>query len=449
MEEDIEFKEDQWDMLHDYLEQGLVVPVIGPELLLAQNGNEPYLFYEDVKKELTEKNEIPKVENESLDDFFNNFRKFIKNKVLAQKKMREVLKSKENLEQPVLEKLISINAFHLFLTTTPDSLLQKEMLKKGFNPSIFFFSENYPECRDLPTKDLPNNKYFIYQLYGNANHPPTDYAISDDDRLRYACNWINWIKSSDNEPNLISYLADKYLLILGCGYENWLARFFIYSLKKDNLFTNPSLDNSSLFADSYISKDVRFCDFLSRCKGHIYYQGDAIKFVNELYDRFGNNKINMLKTDDNPFFPNSIFISYASEDFPYADNIRKKLEAKHLNVWLDKKRLKSGYEFNEEIRKNINQSCIFLVVLSKTTTTSQPRYFRTEWDIAVEHAKQYRKDIHFIQPFIVDDLPIEDHQYFPDLFEKFHYKDARNGNIKDEDITELNNTIRQLRGSHE
>ena len=48
-----EFKEHHWDMLLDYIGQGRVVPVLGPELLVANDNGKTVPFYQEITRRLT------------------------------------------------------------------------------------------------------------------------------------------------------------------------------------------------------------------------------------------------------------------------------------------------------------------------------------------------------------------------------------------------------------
>lgn len=394
------FKEHHWKMLFDYMKKGLVVPVLGPELLVSYDGDKTS-FYQSIKKQLLEHFDMDDIDGESFTDFFIRCRMNNNPDNLVKSTIGEILISMEKeVQQPALEQLADIAAFRLFLTTTPDSLMTRTLRKKNIETNVFWFSSNFQKNNDLPAKNILGPQRYVYHLYGKANEG-SEYAILEDERLMFSCKWMD---SSCKPQNLSSYLADKYLLILGCGYENWQARFFLYGLKGTGLFNNI-WNASSLLADSCTKNDLQLHSFLSRCKGNIYYEGGAIEFVNELSRHLKDNPITLDENDNEIFEENSIFISYASEDREYALKIKKKLEEKCLPVWLDTKQLELGDAYDVKIEKNIRKCSLFLAIISQTTATViEPRYFRKEWRIAANEALKRTPKVPFICPIAIDDV---------------------------------------------
>ena len=398
-----EFKEYQWDTLIRHIGEGRVVPIIGPELIFAQNGGDVGSFYGKVVDSLSDYFGLPKVREESLSDLVS---RVVKELRIAIDDVRNVLASELNKmreKQPILEKLVAIEPFKLFLTTTPDAQLTNTLLGAGCKTKSCYFSSNYFGDGDLPDvgERLDASVRYVYHLFGGAESG-THYAITEDDRLDYVCRWMNM----ENKPrNLVSTLADKRLLVLGCGYENWLARFFLFGLKGTYLFYNDMRNPStSLLADRCVPKDVQLDRFLSRCGGNIYCRGDSSHFVSELYERW--NKAGVGNQMQNAVFkPQAVFISYAHEDLQCALKIKKRLESAGLAVWLDMRNLDSGYGFDEQIAKNIQNSSFFFPLISKTTAQiTERRYFRREWKFAFEEATLRSPMFPFIHPIAVDDV---------------------------------------------
>jgi hypothetical protein len=242
--------------------------------------------------------------------------------------------------------------------------------------------------------------------------------------------------------NLLSYLADKYLLVLGCGYENWLARFFLYGLKGQGLFSNI-WDASSLLADSHTPEDKQLDCFLSRCRGNIYYEGGACEFVDELMKRIKDVPVVDSGDRGDVFEKGSIFISYASEDRAVALRIKQCLESYNLPVWLDKFQLESGDFYDEKILRNIKNSSLFLPILSKTTATvTEPRYFRKEWFVASEMATMRSPKMPFIHPVAIDG--VEPCDNMPEFINKIHWMKAPDGVLEPKDVDRLLELIVQF-----
>lgn len=432
-----EFTERNWDTLIDYIGQGRVVPIVGPELLVAHEGSECIPFYEKVTQKLSTHLEFPFRPGETFDEFLHRFLRENNTVKMARMGLTKVLKEMSKEEQPVLKKLVSIPAFKLFLSTTPDNLLANTLKDCGADPDVYFFSTNFRQRIDLPFKDLSKGHRYVYHLYGKAN-PCINYAVSEDERLDYSCCWMD---EGMKPKNLLSLLSDKYLLILGCGYENWLARFFLYGLKGQGLFSNVQ-DESGLLADSHPPEDGQLNRFLSRCRGYIYYEGGALDFVEELGRRMQGAPV--LESDDNgeEFESGSIFISYASEDRSVALKVKQCLESYNLPVWMDKFQLKSGDAYDEKIARNIKNSSLFLPILSKTTATvTESRYFRKEWVLASDVAMMRSPKVPFIHPIAIDSVAPCDN--IPEFINQRHWITAPDGVLAAEDVDRLRELIVQ------
>jgi hypothetical protein len=80
-----------------------------------------------------------------------------------------------------------------------------------------------------------------------------------------------------------------------------------------------------------------------------------------------------------------IFISHASQDNKFVDNLRESLEIQGLETWVDFSRLIGGDELEAEIKQAIEQSRAFIVVLS-------PNAINSSWVLKeVDYAQEMKK----------------------------------------------------------
>lgn len=429
-----EFKELHWDVLLDSIAQNRVVPVIGPEMLVWRGE----AFYAAAARLLAAKLGVDFREGESVDA--------VASRHLAQggtagevrAAMNAVLRDTAAEAQPLLDKLVSTGVFRLYLSATPDSFLANALAKAGTPADVWFFSTNRDNC-DIPAAKLAETAApVVYHLYGKAASF-IEYAVTENDRLEFSCRWMD---SRYRPANLARHLADKYLLVLGCGYENWLARFFLYGLKGKGLFANLR-EAPGLVADSRAPCDRPLGVFLSRCRGGIYYGGGAAAFIEELARRVAALPPGVLQKPPDEFEPGSVFISYAKEDRPAALKIKERLESCNLPVWLDKAKLESGEEYDDTFKRNIERASIFIPVMSRTSVESVvPRYFRKEWVTAGERAKEYPPTVPFIHPVAVE--AVEPTPNVPDAIAKVQWIDAPGGDLAEDAIDRLVELIGKL-----
>lgn len=94
-----------------------------------------------------------------------------------------------------------------------------------------------------------------------------------------------------------------------------------------------------------------------------------------------------------------IFISHASADDTFVAELRKALEALHLQVWVDSRNLLPGNKLAPEIETAIEQARYFLVVISPNTVNSP--WVRREIKKALEVEKNRRADGYRVIPLLL------------------------------------------------
>ena len=81
------------------------------------------------------------------------------------------------------------------------------------------------------------------------------------------------------------------------------------------------------------------------------------------------------------------------------------MEAAGLEVWLDKRRLEAGDDWDQKIRRNVDNCSLFVPIVSRATESRLEGYFRREWARAADRAQGIANEIPFIVPVTVDDTP--------------------------------------------
>lgn len=107
---------------------------------------------------------------------------------------------------------------------------------------------------------------------------------------------------------------------------------------------------------------------------------------------------------------NYLFISYATEDFVFADWLAKKLTVLGYNVWLDRMKFKGGESYPVEFPDIIkNKTFRFLALLSTYSIAKEnPGRERT----VASNVKRDKKINDFVIPLKVDDFPNTDLPFF-------------------------------------
>lgn len=109
-----------------------------------------------------------------------------------------------------------------------------------------------------------------------------------------------------------------------------------------------------------------------------------------------------------------VFLSYPSEDREVAERLRRELEQAGVKVWLGERTLQAGDDFAAEVRRQIEKSSLFVPLISRSSVRPEPRYFRMEWVVALQHSKSRPPDPPFIVPVLIGDL---DYKEIPDALQ--------------------------------
>ncbi len=448
------FTESNWDRLLTEIEGQRVIPVVGPELLLVEQEGRSGFFYDLLAKELARRLHIR----------LGNLSGSVRLEAVAQTflashgdpadiyfEIHRILSGGDWPCPKPLEKLAEISHFNLFLTTTFDTFMKRALDNVRFQGGDEARALAYSDMGalvDLPVNFDQQHRPFVFQLFGKVSASP-DYAVTEDDLLRFN----HRLQSKDRRPqNLFDQLKSNYLLVLGCSLPDWLARFFFCATKGDLLFSEMGI--RGVVADRATPADESLSRFFARRKTLLYSSGEPVDFLDELHRRwlarFGKlvkSKGPMQKMNDvemPPFVPDSVFLSYASEDKAEVIRLKDALEEAGIDVWFDQRRLEPGDVYKSKILRNIEKCSCFVPIISRHTATLEKRFFRLEWCKAIEEASYWSPDYPFIQPVVIDETSY-DAPNIPHEFRIRHWQRFAGGVPSDDFIHGIRRQILQIR----
>src|SRR5690348_16741708 len=102
----------------------------------------------------------------------------------------------------------------------------------------------------------------------------------------------------------------------------------------------------------------------------------------------------------------AVFLSYASQDAEAAQKICDALRAAGIEVWFDKSELRGGDVWDRQIREQIHNCRLFMPVISANTEARDEGYFRREWALATDRARDMAEKRAFLIPVVVDDTTV-------------------------------------------
>lgn len=417
-----------WKRLISAISNKEVVPIIGKELFKV-NG-EPLQTY--INKQVCKNLFVEYQDGMTVDQIVD-----VVNAEEGDGKRKfcnELSKIFSKIDIPIpesIKRLIDINRFPMLLTTSYTPILEKYLSKdKMINWKSYAYDTTAKA--DIPSTALANN--VLYYIFGKIGVEGT-FVVDEDDLLSFLHFWHD---ENTRPKELCKYLSNKYLLVIGCDYPDWLFRFLWYSM--NNNFNEKSLKKGQLvISNKKVMEDIELQSFLRRIKA--YYDNDIDEFIIELCKRCKEiepSTIQDASSDSHPVQKVDFFISYAHEDYEIADKIASMLRDLGASVWFDKKKLKAGDQFPDEIKENIEECKRFMPILSNNTTQETRRFFRKEWKIAKDEA-ELRLGIPYITPVSIDNVNIK-HHLIPTEFSNVHVLKYQDG-IEEE----LRDLIREIR----
>jgi hypothetical protein len=430
------WKENDWDKLLINIEAGTVIPIIGRDLLQVSPNAEtpPVLLYNYIASRLVDElaKEFPQVSKEPRDVRLNDAvglcMRHGRNHFDICYSILEILKEVSEWPPPVpLQQLAEITDFNLLVSTTFDPLIENAIEANaagtGRHASVYAYDPKPPSGKsveDLPLSKRSANHSIVYHLMGRLTVNSSNVVISDEDLLEFVCALYS--ENKKRVPiNLLNEFSKNHLLLLGCSFSDWLARFFLRAAKRRRLSTKP--DDERLrniveyVVDDYSPQEKNLVLFLEQfwTSTRIFRSGNVVGFVNELRRRWGErNPEKIAATAARAAKPVEVaerlptampdgvlFISYAREDQAAVERLRASL--KEFPVWFDQAKLEAGDGWEHKIEDNIARCRFFMPIISRTTDRRMEGFFRREWNQAADRTRSMHEDCRFIVPVTIDE----------------------------------------------
>ena len=370
---DTDKDEPLWDKLIQQILDGNVIPVIGADMLIDNNVNPHQLLVDGIANmfrltshphsfsELIYDPDYTK-SNKKVDIYYQVNKFFAANRFPPSRR---------------LQRLLNIRQFPFVITTSFTPIVEQTMQTIwGDELRVMRFNNNPSENHDIKSgADL--RKPTVYYMFGKVGEGVQKYVLTDVDMLDFCSSWL----SNDNRArpkNLFSELKDKYLLMLGNNYSDWLFRFIWYSMRKSNM-------GQGMLAYDHV--DESLINFLERTE--TFTKQNPSDVIDQIITRLGKKlQENEQVKFDQPEENMDVFISYSRSDKEVAEALYAALTAQGKRVWFDKHNLTSGGNFMDEIRKAIRTAKYFVPILSENISKEkdQSHVYRNEWDLAIEVA---------------------------------------------------------------
>jgi len=428
-----------WSQLEGLLARRNVIPVIGPDVVVVDGelGRRPLTDY--IAKDVAETLELDQGWNEKMSLNDVACRCLASNMPIddVYTAVKDSLESHPFEPPESLRKLARINAFNLFVTTTFDDLMKRALDIERFNgedkTAVYAYSPEQVE--DIPDSVDRLRGPTVYHLLGRASKV-RPYVVTEEDTLEF----VHALQSDMRSPKLLlDGLGSHSLLIIGSGYSDWLARFFLRVTKRERLLL--ARRKTDFVADARLRDEVGLKSFLKQFNaGTKVFESEASDFIDELAERWekiaGSSPQPAPKSRSNGEEHN-VFISYAHEDSDDAKALASALRNLGVPVWLDKPAgydeqggLIGGDKFPEKIAMQIRDAALFVPLLSRNVETVDKRFFRREWGVALDAAIEASDATAYISPVKLDDIAQTSPHIPPGFKQGLHWEDIRASGVE-------------------
>lgn len=452
-----------WEILIQLIEDGQVVPVVGRDLLTVSEGGGPKLLYPYLAEKLATSLGVSSenlTDGEELNEVACRY-------ITQGNRVEDIypaLKTVASRVEPTLQvpehllKLAAIRPLRLFVTTTFDSFLFRALnqVRFGGDAMTRILAHSPTEVQDLPrdlkgSRDLTDDDPpFVYHLMGKLSATPA-YAVTQEDFVEF----FHSLQSETHRPRrLFDELNHQSLLILGCRFGGWLTRFLMRMSKGQRLSAGGKND---YVADIGVSGDDNLAVFLrnfSRAT-KVYRSGSVLDFINELHQRWMelHPAVSPVATPiqvsgSRQAEVGAVFLSYASEDKISAEKIKSALEAVGIDVFFDRDDLQVGNDWEAKLRRTIRECSLFMPIISRRTLVPGRRFFRVEWNLAVDEAQMasFSDEEAFLLPVVIDDTTSNEADV-PVKFRSIQWQSVPAGQVTPEFVLRVQQLYRRYQKS--
>ncbi len=419
-----------WDELLERIEDKNIIPVLGQGLyrVITEGNKSGVLLYEYLAEKLARECGF------ALDPAMNHkFSKaalhFLgKNKpdYSVLKKLRRFLldrlkeiKLSPDQQNP-LWKLARIKPFQLFINTAYDDYLVNTLgCTRNYQTRALSYTRTGKKL-DLLNDDLfddvENSRCtLVYNIYGNLRER-IDPAFTEKDILETIVSFREQV-GANPDNRLGEKLKESSLLFMGCGYDDWLFRFFIRTVA-NRPYRYPAAAETLAWkyvADGFENnqKDPfeELPRFLINYDSDVCYAGSGAEFVKTLFEKLEQEfPHTIIPTTD---FPETAFISFHGANRATAFQLASQLQKDGIKVWVDHREFKPGDKVDATIINAMKKCPVFIPLVSRESQNlflenGDMKYHCQEWNRVWLFNHENEEEGHppkTVIPVVIDDTP--------------------------------------------
>lgn len=409
-------KADELERLLEDIEKGEVIPVIGQGLYqveVVSNGKPKVLLLYDYLADQLLAECRATINSDENHRFAKACFEFLKKNFYDYRLLSKFLKKQISEVQLITEnslwKLARIKGINIFINTTYDDLLTRTIRTVRITPTeIYRYSRQEEKLYQSSTlfESLKNFKSnLVFHIFGNFSN--TIPAYTENDILENIKKLLT--DMSFNYNHLYSKLKNSSLLFIGCGYDDWLFRFFVRTLA-NNPYELPLKAKTIYYCviDDFmrVKKDPwqELPRFLGDYGVEVFQYQEAREFVDRLFDEVKKKNPDAIISEDD--FPGQVFISFEGKDRAIARCLADNLRSDGIDIWLDERKLNGGKIIDKVIMKAIDRCPVVIALISKNskkikTKDDNVKYHIQEWLRASSNKASGEKNVEII-PIKID-----------------------------------------------
>jgi hypothetical protein len=298
----------RWDELLRRIKRKNVIPVIGLGLYRISSqpghrvssqpghradGESGLLLYDYLAQKLADEAGVdipPDANHKFAKATLEYLRKNDNDYLVLSETLKELLGEIRLIPANPLWKLARIKAFDVFITTAYDDFLAGTIKTVRSAPTRALFYTVGEKDLNLLDNDLFNSlkesrASLVYHIFGNMEKCMVP-AYTEKDILETIMEFRKDMEAY-GQNNLFRKLESSSLLFMGCGYDDWLFRFFIRTVANEP-YESPRKSQTRKFVDAVPIDDKQSAEELSRFlkdyESEVFYSGDN-DFVDLLFEK--------------------------------------------------------------------------------------------------------------------------------------------------------------------
>jgi hypothetical protein len=272
------------------------------------------------------------------------------------------------------------------VTTSPDDFLFTALVEAGKQPVREYYDFRTP--RDVTVAEPSVQHPLIYHLYGHTDSLES-LVITENDLIDFLTKVVK------NDPPLPSYIratlkrTDTACLFLDLEFKNWYLRVLMHVLGFEEHHADKSwaVERQDFFTGSKEHQSIAYFSSLETINFH---QESLVEFMRRLRTAYeATRRAPAAQTNAPAADAPMAFLSYASDDGTFVDDLHLKLENAGIKIWQDKDNLRSGDNWGNELTYVIRKRADYVIVVQTPNMVRRVRgVFNAEIDEALKTQRE-------------------------------------------------------------